>query len=217
MRNAIFLNASYVGFKRINGYADVFEIQLPKLRNRVSGKRMHPHAPQTRVRKYVCQAIRSPVDAPRRYKWDSPWYTYTRFVQYHQENVAEGNLWKYGENNERTVARENIWTFRLKLLTNILRVLYKIFRDFISTITRHDHRDYIDKICNLITWVTYCKDILSKKNQCKINKKYSMKFEKVSCKARNVFIQFFCTFVGHFMTCNVAQENSKSRKYHLSS
>lgn len=135
VRNAIFLNASYVGFKRINGYADVFEIQLPKLRNRVSGKRMHPHAPQTRVRKYVCQAIRSPVDAPRRYKWDSPWYIYTRFVQYHQENVAEGNLWKYEENNERTVAREIIWTFRLKLLTNILYVLYKIFRNFISTIT----------------------------------------------------------------------------------
>lgn len=45
-------------------HVDVLEIQLPKLGNRVSGKRMHPHAPQTRVRKYVCEAIRSPVDAP---------------------------------------------------------------------------------------------------------------------------------------------------------
>lgn len=32
-------------------HVDVLEIQLPKLGNRVSGKRMHPHAPQTRVRK----------------------------------------------------------------------------------------------------------------------------------------------------------------------
>lgn len=130
-----------------------------------------------------------------------PMVSYTRFVQYHQENVAKGNLWKYGENNERTVAHESM---------NILCVLYKIFQNVLTKST-------MLYVTNLITRVTYCKDILSKKNQYKINKKYSMKFGKVSCKARNVFIQVYYTFMDHFMTCNVAQENSKSRKYYLSS
>lgn len=65
-------------------------------------------------------------------------------------------------------------------------------------------------VINLIARVTYCEGILSKKNQYKINKKYSIK-------ARNVFIQVFYIFMGRFMTCNVAQENSKARKYYLSS
>lgn len=109
-----------------------------------------------------------------------PMVSYTRFVQYHQENVAKGNLWKYGENNERTVAHESIWTFRLKLLTNILCVLYKIFRNFISTITRHDTTMIIltKSVTNLITWVIYCKDILSKKISIKSIKNTVWNLEK---------------------------------------